>query len=66
MGLSEILMLVGALVWFVGEVAFAVFLHRGKTTTFYVRRYTGNLAGRFAVVAFAAWFVGHMLLGWPP
>ena len=66
MGLAEALMLAGAVVWFVGEVVFAVLLHEGQPTTYYVRRYTRNAAGRVAVVAFAAWFVGHMLLGWPP
>lgn len=59
-------MLAGAAIWFLGEVLFAVVLHRGEPTTFYVRRYTKNAAGRTALLAFAAWFVGHMLLGWPP
>lgn len=67
MSLSDIFMLAGAALWLVGEVLFAVILHKGKTTTFHVRYYTGkHKVFSAACVMFAVWFVGHMLAGWPP
>jgi hypothetical protein len=57
----------GAVIWFAGEMVAVYKGSRGGTTTWYVRRYTkGRIIRQAGLVAFAVWFVGHMLAGWPP